>query len=106
MMMMRRMRRERPSLEDVQKRNAEAFARMDANKDGRVVYEEFRQDLERRRAERQRRMFERFSGGQDSVTLEQLNARTAERYNQRGRGQGQGPAPGGQAPNQNARPAK
>ena len=105
-MMMRRMHRQRPSLEEVQKRNAEAFARMDANKDGRVVFDEFRQDIERRRAERQQRMFQRFSGGQDSVTLDQLNARTAERYNQRGRRQGGqgGPAQGGQAPN--ARPAQ
>ena len=108
MMMMRRGMRERPSLEDIQKRNGEAFARMDANKDGKVTYDEFRREIERRREERQRRMFERFSGGQDSVTLDQLNARAAERYNQRGRGPG-GPGPRGQGapgPNQNARPAR
>lgn len=78
-------RHARPSLEDVQKRNAEAFAKMDANRDGRVTFEEFRQDMERRRLERQQTMFKRFSGGQESVTLDQLNARAAERYDDRGR---------------------
>jgi len=83
--------RERPSLEQMQQRNAEMFAQLDANADGRVTLEEFQAYSERQRQERQRRMFERFSGGQDSVTLEQLNARTAERYNQR---QSRGPGGG------------
>jgi hypothetical protein len=72
--------------EELQKRQADAFARMDANKDGRVTFEEFRADLERRKLERQREMFKRFSGGQDSVTLDQLKAREAQRFQGRGRG--------------------
>ena len=77
--------RHRPSLEEIQKRNADRFAQMDVNHDGRVTFEEFRQFVERRRAERQREMFRRFSGGADSFTLDQLNARAAERLADHGR---------------------
>lgn len=84
----------RPTLAEVQRRNAEAFALMDANKDGRVTFDEFRRDLERRRLERQQDMFRRFSGGQDSVTLDQLNARAAQRLDRDpGRGE-RGPGGG------------
>jgi hypothetical protein len=86
----RRMR-ERPTLEQVQQRNAQWFARIDANKDGRATAQEFQAFREQQRQERERSMFQRFSGGQDSVTLQQLNARTAERYNQ---GPGRRAAPG------------
>jgi hypothetical protein len=72
--------RQRPTLEQVQQRNAQTFAQLDANRDGRVTQPEFQGFLERRRQERQRQAFLRFSGGQDSVTLDQLNARTAQRY--------------------------
>jgi hypothetical protein len=79
--------RQPPTAEQVQQRNAALVARMDANKDGRVTFEEFRADVERQRLERQRRMFQRFSGSQDSFTLDQLNARSLERLNDRaGRG--------------------
>jgi hypothetical protein len=67
-----------------EQRNARVFAEMDANKDGRVTQQEFT-------AQRERMAFQRFSGGQDSVTLPQLNARSAERFN---RGQGRRAAPG------------
>lgn len=83
--------RQRPTLEQLQQRNAEWFARIDANKDGRATVQEFQTFRERQRQERERSMFQRFSGGQDSVTLQQLNARTAERYNQ---GPGRRGAPG------------
>ena len=90
---------DRVTPEERRKIRADAFARMDANRDGKVSFEEFRADLERRKVERQRMMFNRFSGGQDSFTLEQLNARTAERFGERfeGRGFRGGPngAPGG-----------
>ncbi len=89
----------RPSLEEVQKRNADLFARLDANHDGRVTLQEFHADIERRRTEREKAMFDRFSGGQDSVTLAQLNARAAQRLNGgpagpggQGRGPGRAPA--------------
>jgi hypothetical protein len=94
--------RQPPSPEEVQRRTTETFTRMDANRDGRVTFEEFRADMERQRMERQRRMFQRFSGGQDSVTLDQLKARALERQHdrqerreRRGRGgsQGRPPAP-------------
>ncbi|HTI67226.1 MAG TPA: hypothetical protein VL460_06730 [Caulobacteraceae bacterium] len=92
----------RPTPEEVQRRVGEAFTRMDANRDGRVTFEEFRQEQERQRMERQRQMFQRFSGGQDSVTLDQLKARALEQLNDRGhgRGRGRGPGrpPGGQPP--------
>jgi hypothetical protein len=81
----------RPSLEQLERRNADLFAKADVNRDGRLSFDEFRQERERRRVERQRVMFQRFSGGGDSVTLDQLNARTAERYNQRGAGRGAPP---------------
>jgi hypothetical protein len=90
--------RQPPTPQEVQQRNAAAFARMDVNRDGRVTFEEFRQDVERRRFQRQRLMFQRFAGGQDSVTLDQMNARALERLNDRTRGRDGGPqrgAPGG-----------
>ena len=99
-------RRQPPTAEQVQQRNAALFARIDTNKDGRATFEEFRAEQERRRVERQRDMFQRFSGGQDSVTLDQLNARSlerlADRANRRGPdgGRGDGPrrGPPGQPP--------
>ena len=78
----------RPTTADLQRRNAQAFALMDANKDDRVTFPEFQRDLERRRLERQQDMFRRFSGGRDSVTLDQLNARAAERFDRGGPGRG------------------
>ena len=89
--------------EELEKRQADAFARMDANKDGKVTFEEFRADLERRKLERQREMFKRFSGGQDSVTLDQLKAREAQRFDGRGRRGPGGPPPGADG---GARPAR
>jgi hypothetical protein len=80
---MGRMGRTPPTAEQVQARNAALFAELDANRDGRATFEEFRALQERRRLERQRRVFQGLSGGQDSVTLEQLNTRSAERMKQR-----------------------
>jgi hypothetical protein len=53
-------------------------------------------------------MFRSFSGGQDSVTLDQLKARMAEREAERGRGRdGRGPRGlGGRGPVQAAPPAR
>lgn len=82
--------RNRPTLEQMQQRNAQMFAELDANKDGRATQAEFTAMIERRKAEREKQMFQRFSGGSDSVTLDQLNARTAERMNQRPNGPGGG----------------
>jgi hypothetical protein len=62
-----------------QARVAAMFAQLDANKDGRATFAEFQAHQDRQRVERQRRMFEGLSGGQDSVTLEQLNTRMQER---------------------------
>jgi hypothetical protein len=73
-----------------EQRNARLFGELDANKDGRVTQQEFT-------AYRERTAFQRFSGGQDSVTLPQLNARTAERFN-RGPGRRAGPGPAPAAP--------
>ncbi|OYX31825.1 MAG: hypothetical protein B7Y99_09605 [Caulobacterales bacterium 32-69-10] len=100
----RRFMRQPPTAEQVQQRNAALVTRMDANRDGRVTFEEFRTDAERQRLERQRRMFERFSGEKDSFTLDQLNARSLERLNdrkdrqERGGRRGPGRGPGGQTP--------
>jgi Spy/CpxP family protein refolding chaperone len=98
--------RQPPTVQEVQQRNAALFARIDTNRDGRATFEEFRAEQERSRLERQRAMFRRFTGEQDSVTLDQLNARSLERLNERaqrrgqdrgpGRGPGRGPA--GQTP--------
>lgn len=88
-------RRDRLSLEQLQQRNAEVFARIDANKDGRATQAEYTAFLEQRRQERLRAMFQRFSGGQDSITLEQLNTRAAQRYNERGPNPGDRGRPGG-----------
>jgi opacity protein-like surface antigen len=96
--------RHRPTLEEAEKRNAERFAQMDANHDGRVTFEEFRGYIERQRTERQRQMFQRFTGGADSVTLDQLNARAAERMKDRG---GRGPGgPAGTPPALGRAPAR
>jgi hypothetical protein len=71
-----------------QARVATVFAQLDANKDGRASFAEFQAFQERQRVERQRQAFNGLSGGQDSVTLDQLTARMAQ--------QGpQGGAPGG-----------
>jgi hypothetical protein len=93
---------QRANPEERAKRRAEMFARMDANRDGRVTEPEFHAFHEARKRERQHRMFQRFSGGQDSVTLDQLNARalTRERQmqerfqNRRGAGGARGPFDG------------
>lgn len=90
--------RQPPTAEEVQKRNAALFARVDANKDGRVTFDEFRAAQERRRLERQREMFQRFTGQQDSVTLDQLNARSLERLKERGERRGPGRGPEGRTP--------
>jgi hypothetical protein len=90
--------RQPPTAQQVQQRNAALVARLDANKDGRVTFEEFRAEQERRRMERQRRMFERFSGEKDSFTLDQLNARSLERLNDRGQRRGFRGGPDGRGP--------
>jgi hypothetical protein len=81
-----------PTAEQLEARNTQLFAELDANRDGRATFEEFRQLQEQRRDERQRQAFQRFSNGQDSVTLSDLNARAAERMQQRQnrRGNGEG----------------
>lgn len=84
----------RATPEQMRERNAQLFAQMDANRDGRATFEEFRAFQDRQRLERQRRMFQRFSNGQDSITLDQLNARAAERFNQRQGGPGRDGGPG------------
>lgn len=96
--------RQPPTPQEVQQRNAALVARMDANRDGRVTFEEFRADQERQRTERQRRMFERFSGEKDSFTLDQLNARALERLNDRDGRRGPG-APGGPGARRGGPPA-
>jgi hypothetical protein len=100
------MRHRRPTEAEMQKRRAELFAQMDANKDGRVTFEEFRQYQERRRLERQREMFQHFTGGQDSITLEQWNAQVAQRFDGRGSERGRGPGGQGPGPDQGSRPAR
>jgi hypothetical protein len=60
-------------------RRADLFARMDGNRDGQVTFEEYRAFIEAERLARQKRQFERFSGGQSAVTLDQLNARALQR---------------------------
>jgi hypothetical protein len=67
-----------------QARVAALFTRMDANKDGRATFAEFQSYQESRRAERQRQAFNGLSGGQDSITLDQLTTKLNER-GQRGR---------------------
>lgn len=79
---------QRPTLEQMQQRTAQMFAQLDVNKDGRATQAEFQAMMERRRVERQQEAFQRFSGGADSVTLDQLNARMAERFSQRQGGRG------------------
>lgn len=76
-----------------QARVAAMFAQLDANRDGRATFAEFQAFQERQRTERQRRAFNNLSGGQDSVTLDQLTTRLNER-GQRGPGPG-GPGGGG-----------
>ena len=83
------------TVQEAQARNATMFAQLDANRDGRASFEEFRAFQERRRLERQRQAFQSLSGGQDSVTLDQLNARTAERFSQRDARRGGGGGGGG-----------
>lgn len=68
-----------PTQAEVEKRNAEVFARLDANKDGKATLAEYKAFIEQRRAARQEAQFKRFSNGKDSVTLADLNARAAER---------------------------
>lgn len=81
---------QRPSAEDRAKRRAEQFGRMDANRDGRVTEPEFNAYIEARKRERQHRAFLRFSGDQDAVTLDQLNARALERERAMERRRGEG----------------
>lgn len=81
----------------IERRNAEVFARMDLNHDGRVTFEEFRQVA-------LRRAFDRFSGGADSFTLDQMNARAVERLRERGARRGFGP--GGPPPPPPAPPVR
>lgn len=86
--------------EERAKRRADLFAKMDADRNGQVTFEEYRGYIEAQRLERQKRQFERFSGGQSAVTLDQLNARALQRerdlekrfQDRRGR---RGPPPGG-----------
>ncbi len=65
--------------EERAKRRADQFARIDANKDGKVTESEFRAFIEARKREREHQMFLRFSGDQEAVTLDQLNARALTR---------------------------
>lgn len=94
-MMMRRGRARGPSLERMQQNNAARFARLDINKDGQVNFTEFHQAIENARMERERQAFSRLADGRDTLTLDQLNTRAAERAKRwdgwRGRG---GPADG------------
>ena len=83
------------TVQEAQARNAAMFAQLDANRDGRGTFEEFRAFQERRRLERQRQAFQGLSGGQDSITLDQLNARTAERFSRRDARRGGGGEGGG-----------
>ena len=91
---------QRATPEERAKRRADMFAKMDANKNGQVTFDEYRGYIEAERLERQKRQFERFSGGQSAVTLDQLNARALQReremeqrfQDRRGR---RGPPPGG-----------
>ena len=88
--------------EERAKRRAEQFAKLDANKDGRVTEPEFHAYIEAQKREREHRAFLRFSGDQDAVTLDQLNARalTRERAMEnrmRERG-GRGAGPGRRGP--------
>jgi hypothetical protein len=56
----------------------ERFQKIDANRDGRVTFEEMRAYREARRLERQRQAFARLSGGKDALTLDDFT-RLAER---------------------------
>ena len=88
----------RATTAELAKRRADMFARIDANKDGKVTEGEFHAFIEARKREREHRMFQRFSGGQDAVTLDQLNAKALERERamEGRRGGGRGPGgPGG-----------
>jgi hypothetical protein len=75
----------------VLERTDQAFARLDANNDGRFTPEEARARGEQRRAERMTRMFDRFDANHDgSVTREEM----AQAHGRRG-----GPAgPGAEGP--------
>ncbi len=86
----------RPTQEEMKQIRAQRFAKMDANHDGKVSFEEFRAYTEARKLERQHAMFSRMTGGKDSFTLAELNARSDARMHGRGghmgrRGGGFGP---------------
>ena len=72
--------------EERKKLIAERFARMDANRDGKVTFEEFHAAREAARLQRQRIAFSRMTGGKDALTLEQLNERADTFMEHRGRG--------------------
>jgi len=78
-----RMGRPRLSPEERKKILAERFAKMDANRDGRVTFEEFHAAREAARLERQKAAFSRLTGGKDVLTLDQLE-RFADRRGPRG----------------------
>ncbi|MEO6377292.1 MAG: hypothetical protein ABIO37_04620 [Caulobacteraceae bacterium] len=86
----RGMGRFRATPEEVKQLQAQRFARMDANHDGKVNFEEFRAFMEAQRLERQREAFSRLTGGKDSLTLSQLNERADARMQGRGRRMGPG----------------
>ena len=84
------MGRFRPTPEEMKQLRAQRFARMDANHDGRVTFEEFRAFMEARKLERQHQAFSRLTGGKDSLTLAELNERADARMHGRGGHMGRG----------------
>ena len=80
----------RPTPEEMKQLRAQRFARIDANHDGKVTFEEFRAYQEARKLERQHRMFSRLTGGKDSLTLAELNERADARMHGRGGRMGRG----------------
>ena len=80
----------RPTLEEMKQLRAQRFAKIDANHDGKVTFEEFRAYQEAQKLERQHRMFSRLTGGKDSLTLAELNERADARMHGRGGRMGRG----------------
>ena len=92
------MGRFRATPEEIKQLRAQRFARMDANHDGKVNFEEFRAFMEARKLERQHQAFSRLTGGKDSLTIAELNERADARMHGRGGrmgGRGGGFGPGG-----------
>jgi hypothetical protein len=88
----------RLSPEERKKLLTERFQKIDANRDGRVTFEEMRSWREAQRLERQKQAFARLAGGKDALTLEdftRLGERGGPERGAMGRGGRMGPMRGG-----------